>query len=67
MKKCAFCWFFLHMYVTMLSSKNVKFGYYVVIVILVIKINVYSLGEFIDIPMVFIIISVTLVRYVAMF
>jgi len=24
MKKCAFCWFFLHMYITMHGSENVK-------------------------------------------
>jgi len=25
MKKCAFCWFFLHTYITMHGSENVKF------------------------------------------
>jgi hypothetical protein len=51
----------------MYGSKDVKFGYYVVIVSLVNKINVSSPSEFIDSPMVFIIVSVTLVRFVAMF
>ena len=26
MKNCAFCWFFLHMYITMHSSEKLKFG-----------------------------------------
>lgn len=43
------------------------FGYCVVIVSLVSKINVASLSEFIDIPLVLIIVSVTLVRFVAIF
>jgi len=47
--------------------KKVNFGYYVVIVSLVNKINVSSLSEFIDIQAVFIIVSVTLVRFVVMF
>jgi len=67
MKKRTFCWFLLHVYITRYGSKNVKFGYCVVVVSLVIKINVSSLSEFMDIPMVFIIVNVTLVRFVAMF
>jgi len=43
------------------------FGYYGVIVRLASKIKVSSLSEFIDIAMVFIIVAVTMVRFVAVF
>jgi len=48
------------MYIAMYGSKNVKFGYCVVMVSLVNKINVSSLSEFTDDHMVFFLLAVLL-------